>query len=185
VRVHAFFALLGLVACTQWVHGQQFYPVLVVQGLVLNSEGQPVSGSPVSVALSGPYVAASVIERCVPDSIEPPPGAFDYQFTTTGASGEFAFRFLQSWQPYADRFPPYRGELPSDSVLALISTKLGPTFAIAVRNGEPTLWIPDADKGKLIPLHARFPLDPTASLTRLPEARVLQIVIPSPSQPAA
>jgi len=142
-RVVVAVATMLLTGCFSFVTYEQYSEPVSVQGLVLGSEGEPLSGVEVSIATADRFSAARMLSNRRRDS---GPGE-SWQKVVSDRNGAFMALFPDHTVGGCERYPiPEAHDLPADSVVLLVALS-GEDFAVSLRGGDAKAWSLDSSSG--------------------------------------
>jgi hypothetical protein len=163
--------------CFGLAHTAVEMPPLVVQGVLLAADGQPVVGEAVTVALSDFYAQPETLSALTSGAFAP--GAHGYRFCAvrSGSDGDFSCR-LSGESRYIGFMPPLMcpGESTLKSFLVGIRTADGSSFAIDVSGSDAEIRVPVGPEFKLAKPNG-LPYAVEATPSRSAGTDVLQVVI--------
>jgi len=152
-------------------------PPLVVQGVFLTADGQPIADQTLTIVLSNFYAQSESFKALTSGDLDTE--AQGYQFCTVRSSpgGEFSCR-LPGESRYIGFMPPLM--CPSENTLRSyvvgLRTAGGSTFAVSVYGAKAEVRVPKGPDFKLVKPSA-LPLAISAAASRSEHADVLQLVL--------
>lgn len=163
--------------CFGLAHKAVEMPPLVVQGVVLAADGQPVVGETVTVVLSDFYAQPETLSALTSGAFEPDAQGYRFCAVRSGSNGDFSCR-LSGESRYIGFMPPLMcpGESTLKSFLVGIRTSDGSTFAIDISGSDAEIRVPVGSELKLAKPNG-LPFSIEATPSRSEDGDVLQIVI--------
>jgi hypothetical protein len=152
-------------------------PPLVVQGVVLAADGQPVVGEALTIALSDFYAVPETLKALTSGTFEAAANGYRFCEIRSGSDGEFSCR-LSGESRYIGFMPPLMcpGESTLKSFLVGVRSAEGSSFAVDVSGSEAEIRVPVGPEFKLEKPNG-LPLSIQATASRSGAADVLQLVI--------
>jgi hypothetical protein len=152
-------------------------PPLVVQGVFLAPDGQPVVGEVLTVALSDFYAQPETLAALTSGTFDSDAHGYRFCALRSGSEGEFSCR-LAGESRYIGFMPPLMcpGEDTLKSFLVGIRTADGSSFAIDVSGSDAEIRVPVGPELKLAK-PTGLPFTVQAIPSRSEGADVLQVVI--------
>ena len=153
-------------------------PQLLIQGLLLDKDGKPITNKPIIIVLSDFYGRKMTYEALNSGKFDQEGHHYNFEKVQTGENGEFICR-LPGESRYIGFMPPLMN--PSEETLKEfvfgIRTNNGEIAVIEVSGTSAKVHIPVGNEFELEPLPDDYPLDISPAINRSKTIDIIQLLI--------